>query len=387
MSKITTKAWLLYAGQESSVNQPSGLEHGEISFPDIGEKEVLAEPIYGCWEANMTHALQRRPTDVCRDRGEEKVVLGNAGVVRVLKTGTSIRSLREGDVCIVFCNGIWDTFGYPEKILAYDAPNTIGILARRTKLNEKQLIRIPADTRHSLKQWAAFSLRYITAWANWKRAYACWSLGFADGEAVVPQVWAWGGGVSLAELTLAKIFGCHCAMISSKDDRLNLIGSLGIEPIDRRHFPGLDYNEERVRSDPSGAREYRAAEQEFLSVVKKKCQGAGVSIFVDHIGQPVFRATLRALGRPGVVTTSGWKMGMITSTARALECMGWHTHVHTHYARYSEGLEAVPFAEKHNWMPPVEDHVYLWNDVPQLATEYASGDLTTYFPIFQINPI
>lgn len=52
-----------------------------FEFADIAENEVLVETICGCWEANMTHALQRKPVDICRQRHEARVVLGNAGVV------------------------------------------------------------------------------------------------------------------------------------------------------------------------------------------------------------------------------------------------------------------------------------------------------------------
>jgi hypothetical protein len=108
-----------------------------------GEDEVLAEPIYGCWEANMAHALERTPIDVCRHRGEAEVVIGNAGVVRILQVGEAVKTVNPGDLCIVFCNGIWDRFGYPEKILADDAPQTIGVLAKRIKLHSRQVIAIP----------------------------------------------------------------------------------------------------------------------------------------------------------------------------------------------------------------------------------------------------
>ena len=74
-------------------------------------------------------------------------------------------------------------------------------------------------------------------------------------------------------------------------------------------------------------------------------------------------------------------------TLRALECMNWHTHVHTHYARYPEGLEAVQFAESSGWMPRVASDVYSWDDIPQMADAHARGDLTEYFPIFQVNPL
>ena len=116
-----------------------------------------------------------------------------------------------------------------------------------------------------------------------------------------------------------------------------------------------------------------------------KTLGSGVSIFLDFIGLPVHRATLKALGRPGVIATAGWKNGMDLSISRALECMAWHIHAHTHYARYSEGLEAMNFAEEHGWLPPVLDRVYSWDDIPALARDYESNMVDTFFPLFQVN--
>lgn len=382
---IRTEAWVLYAGGNGAGAAGAGFRREDYAFPDLTEQEVLAEPLYGCWEGNMSHAFLRSPVDICRQRREEKVVVGNAGVVRVLKAGASVRGLREGDLCLVFCNGVWDELGYPKKIYAYDAPGTTGLLAKRTKLHERQLIRLPRDTRHSLAQWAAFSLRFITAWANWKMAYGCWRLQPAAEEGRAPHVWGWGGGVTLAELMLAKHAGCEAAMISSREERLRMFGELGIKAVDRRQFGGLCFDDERYESDAAYRERYREAEGAFLDLVGAETRGRGVSIFVDYIGSPVFRATLKALARPGVVTTAGWKQGMNLSTVRAIECMNWHVHVHTHYARYEEGREAVRFAEEEGWVPPLGGEVYGWEEVPRLAEAYAAGEVSSYFPIYQVN--
>ena len=40
------------------------------------------------------------------------------------------------------------------------------VLARQTKMHQKQLIPIPKNTTWPLEQWAAFSLRYVTAWSG-----------------------------------------------------------------------------------------------------------------------------------------------------------------------------------------------------------------------------
>lgn len=342
----------------------------------------MVEPVYGCWEGNMSHALERRPVDICRLRGEEKVVPGNAGVVRILKAGKAVRSVREGDLCLVFGNAVQDEMGFMKKAFGYDAPRTVGILARRTKMHEKGVIPIPAGTRHSLQQWAAFSVRYITAWANWKAAYGCLSALLSREELPFPIVWGWGGGVALAELQLAKLQGCRTGMIASSEERLKKVAQDGHQPIDRRKFQALQFDEKRYRSDPAFKKSYQEAEERFLEAVREGTEGKGVSIFVDNIGTPVFRATLKALARPGVVTTAGWKAGMHTASLRALECMSWHLHVHTHYARYPEALDAVRFAEKEGWMPEIDGEVYLWDEIPRLAEDYAQGKISSYFPLF-----
>lgn len=386
MGNITTEAWVIYAAPEgSNSTQPAELRKEEFSFSDIDEHEVLVEPIYGCWEANMTHAMERRPIDICRYRGEERVVIGNAGTVRILRTGSKVSNLKTGDACIVFCNGIWDEYGFPERILGYDAPHSIGVLAKTTKLHEKQLIKVPEGSHYSLQQWAAFSLRYVTAWANWRRAYGCWKTLWDQDFNGTPKVWAWGGGVALAELSLARIFGCETALISSIDERLSLIGRMGITPIDRRQFSDLSLDEAKYNSDRGYRKTYQEAEKTFLKIVEDLTEQKGVSIFIDFIGAPVFRATLKALSRQGVVTTAGWKQGMITSSVRAIECMKWHVHVHTHYAQYKQGVEAVNFGEANGWLPPVEDKVFEWDDIPELARDYRNGRLATYFPIFRVN--
>jgi hypothetical protein len=37
-------------------------------------------------------------------------------------------------------------------------------------------------------------------------------------------------------------------------------------------------------------------------------------------------------------------------------------------------------------MPPASEQVFAWDEIPALARKHADGALSTYFPIFQINP-
>ncbi len=377
-----TEAWVLYAGETDNAG-PTELVREEFTFDDISSEEVLVKPLYGCWEGNMGHALERKPVDICRQRGEEKVVIGNAGVVEILDVGSEVTTVRPGDKAILFCNGIWDRFGYPKKIFGYDAPGTIGMLAKRTKLHQKQVIRIPDTNTYDLARWAAFSLRYVTAWSNWRLAFGMLRLELTENELPDPVVWGWGGGVSLAELHLAHLNGCRTFQVSSRDDRQQLARDLGIVPIDRTEFPHLNFDGKRYKEDAEYKERYKASEKRFLEIVDDLTHGQGVNIFLDYVGSPVIRATLKAMARQGVLATAGWKEGMHLWFMRAIECIDRHQHVHTHYARYPEGVQAVNFAVANEWLPIVDERIYTYDEIPEMARDYDAGRFT-YFPVYKI---
>ncbi|MCA9564371.1 MAG: hypothetical protein KC561_12825, partial [Myxococcales bacterium] len=152
---IQTEAWVIHEGEGDNPG-PTKLVREEWQLNEPGPEQVLVTPLYGCWEGNMGHALERQPVDICKQRGEKRVVFGNAGVVRVERVGAEVTTVKPGDNAILFCNGIPDKYGYPKRIFGYDAPGTVGLLARKTVLEQHQVIPIPADTQYSLPAWAAF---------------------------------------------------------------------------------------------------------------------------------------------------------------------------------------------------------------------------------------
>ncbi len=382
---IKADAWVLYAGDDPKNPAPAKLVRETFEFDDIGPDEVLAEPLYGCWEGNMGHAIERKPVDICRQRGEEKVVIGNAGVVRVLSVGKNVTNVEPGQNAIIFCVGEEDKFGYPKKIFGFDAKGTMGCLATKMKLKERQVIPIPTDTRHHLAQWAAFSLRYITAWSNWELAHGTFRLLVGWNELAAPNVWGWGGGVTLAELDLARRHGAKTVMLSANEIRLQTIIKTGVTPLDRRQFGKLSFSDKAYEQDPDYRAAYLAAEKQFLETVHEMTGGKMVHIFIDYVGGPVWRPTLKALARQGVVTTAGWKEGMKLSSVRAIECIERHQHVHTHYARYPQGCAAVAYAEANGWMPIIDERIYTFDEIPELVEAYAQ-DQVNCFPCFAVNP-
>lgn len=388
---ITTDAWVLYERPRNGA-QPASVEdvlrRETYSFAEPDEDEVLVEPLYGSYEANMDHALTRDPVDICRQRREESIVIGNLGVVRVLKPGSSSRtSLREGDVCIVMPFGKRDPHGYAELVYAYDMPGTIGLMTRRSKIRADNLLPVPVHSAYSLPQWAAYA-RYYTAWDNWHVAFRCWQAQLGGANPGDHLVFAWGGGVSLAELELARRAGFRVAMTASSDERLAYLQRKGIQPVDRRLFPDLASNGRGGQLDSTAEGRYRASEREFLRMISELSDGAGVAIFVDYIGAPVHKATLKSMAREGVLTTAGWKGGMDMLNRRATECIKRHLHVHTHVWNYEDSAPIRDYQEKTGWIADIDsDAIYGFDEIPALAQDYRGGKLSTYFPLYQVNPV
>lgn len=400
---LKTEAWVLHEGPlpaKGDRPQPPRGSGGSISdeafrletfeFPEPTGDDCLVEPLYGCWEGNFSHAIARVPVDICRQRGESKVVLGNSGVVRVLRPGPEVKALREGDVCLLVGTHIKDRYGYMKLAYAYDAPNTMGLMAKRSNVPERALMPVPRDSGFTLPQWAAFNLRYLTAWSNHRVAYGAWRLQVP--EKLFPEgfpVWAWGGGVSYAQLTLAKMKdAARCVLITSSQARRELAARAGLETLDRSTYPDLSFHESRYDTDPEYAARYRDCEKRFVQEVRARTDGEGVAIFIDNIGTPVFRATLKALAREGVVTTCGWKKGMRLEILRAMECIARHTFIHTHYATRPEAEDAVRFACERGWMVPRDalGKIWEWNEVATLAESHMRDTIDSYFPIYRVNP-
>lgn len=365
------------------------LERAPLDIGPPRRGEALVEPILGSWEANIDHALARRPIDVCSTRDEDTVLLGNLGVVRVLELGPAPRpgTVREGDVCLLMPFGVCDRYGYARLVHGYDAPHTLGLLARRSRMDTRLLLPIPGDTRHSLAQWATYG-RYFTAWDNWHKALACWRSQLPHEDPEDHLVFAWGGGVALAELTLARRAGFRVAMTAASDERLGLLRANGIVAVDRREYPDLAMPARSSSTDPDLPVRHERSTRRFLDLIDHLSDGLGVAIFVDNIGEPLQRNTTQALARQGVVTTCGWKAGMRISHLRGAECINRHLHVNTHVWCLPDSPTIRDFQESEGWVPPDDATVvYPFDRVPELAGDYAAGRISSYFPLYAVNAL
>ena len=151
-----TRAWILRRGEDGQPRQEGKLELVTMSLPPATDDDILVETLYGSWEANMTHALRRDPIDVCRRLGQDWIVLGNSGVVRVLANSRNAAGPNEGTVCNFVPIGKVDRSGYVKTVCAYDEPGTMGVLAERLYLKPSQLIALPEKAKVDLVRWASF---------------------------------------------------------------------------------------------------------------------------------------------------------------------------------------------------------------------------------------
>jgi NADPH:quinone reductase-like Zn-dependent oxidoreductase len=380
---VKAEGWFIHAAPTGSPRGRASLVRESFEVGALEDGEVLAAPLFGAWEGNMAHSLARRPIDICRFRDEERVIIGNAGVVEIVDAGRC-KSLRAGQKALVFCGADPDPHGYPTTILGYDARGTTGCLATLIKIKERNLIALPESTRHPPARWAAFSLRYITAWSNWRVALGTYRLLVPESQDPSPNVWGWGGGATLAELDLARRQGCSVTMLSGTDRHLETIRNTGVMAIDRRAFPDISVDDERFTKDVAYRGAYARSERLFVAAVQERTAGRGAQIFVDYIGTPVLRATTRALSRNGIIATAGWKEGMQIAYLRAQACIGRQQHINTHYASYDEGVAAVQYAEENGWLPLLDGPTYPFDQIDQLATDFDAGK-TSMFPVYAIN--
>lgn len=388
MNKLKTDAWVLYA-KGSGGDDASLFRKGVVTIEPLEGNEVLIEPIFGHWEGNMSHGLNRSPMDVCKKRRESQVVLGNSGVARVLKTGSKVTKVKEGQICVFLPNSGCNRLGYLDSAFAFgfDERGTVGMLAKQTKVTENHLVPVPENSDVPLHQWPIISVRYGTAWSNWKVSAKCYWAQVSQEDYPSPYVFGWGGGVALGELLLAKNEGFKTAMMASTDERLQVIKDMGITPVDRREFIDLKYDPGKFETDRDFRKKYFAALNTFRKIVDEITRGEGVSIFIENIGLPVYPASLRVLSRPGVISSSGWKHGMGLEVNRALECHQRHIHVFTHALHSSEGAESVSFYDKNRWWAPRDNFpIYEWEDMPQLVDDYSNGRINSYFPVYRVNP-
>jgi NADPH:quinone reductase-like Zn-dependent oxidoreductase len=166
-----------------------------------------------------------------------------------------------------------------------------GTMAEYVVVRSANVRRVAAESDPA--EGAAFTLSTLTAWRMLvSRAR------LLSGEHVL--IWGIGGGVALACLQIAKLFGAFVTVTSGSDEKLERALAMGADgAINHR---GIDVGKE----------------------MRSRTGKRGVDVVVDSVGEATWSQSLGALGRRGRLVTCGGTSGpMVTTDVRRLFWNQW----------------------------------------------------------------
>jgi NADPH:quinone reductase-like Zn-dependent oxidoreductase len=231
------------------------------------------------------------------DRFPHVVGADGAGIVE--SVGPDVTSVHPGDRVMInpgisdyaceFCRAGEHSLCVNYRLLGEHLPGT---LAELVTVPVHNVAPIPALVPPlSWAEAAAFSLVTLTAWrmlVTRARVKA--------GELVL--VWGIGGGVSLAALRIAKLYGARVIVTSSSDAKLAAAKGLGADVT-------VNHRTQRVS-------------QEIRALTNKR----GVDVVVENVGAATWDESLRSLCRGGRLVTCGATSG--PQVGLDLRKMFWH---------------------------------------------------------------
>jgi len=313
---------------------PGGIEHLQISdvpdtlVPGAGEVRVAIRA------AALNHLDLFVAEGLPGGAEHFPHVVGADGAGVIESVGSGVAVVRTGDRVMLnpgisdytceFCRAGEQSLCVSYRLLGEHLPGTAAELITVPAHN---VARIPNITPElTWPEAAAFSLVTLTAWRMIvTRAQV------ERGETVL--VWGIGGGVSLAAMRIAKLFGARVIVTSSDDAKLAAARKLGADVT-------LNHRTQRVA-------------QEVRALTNKR----GVDIVVENVGAATWDDSLRCLCRGGRLVTCGATSGPAVSLD--IRRMFWHqwTLMGSTMGNAAEYAEIVRRLGN-GALRPIVDHVY-----------------------------
>ncbi|MDD9828626.1 MAG: hypothetical protein OXU92_09680 [Deltaproteobacteria bacterium] len=331
----------------SKVLRADSLELRELGPGDV-HLRILAVSV----EHNIIHAGVADTVDIARLRGG-KIYPGNSATAEVLAVGPAVTNFRPGDIVITHCNGGPDSYGFPKRIWAYDAEDSVGWYAKQAVVGAWQIIPAPLHSGLNLWEIAALPLRAPTAYHMWRRAIGIYRLKVPRERRARLNVLAFGGGVSELFLMLAASEGHRGFFCSGSAERRAALAARGIEGIDQQRFNRF-----------AGRGDIRA----FAEHTRKLTGGEQFHVVCDMLRGPVFDAGLAVAGRQSVNTSAGWQLAQQATYNSTLLSVKQVTLDHVHYETI-EGCAAATELYGSVFRPSVHSEIYTWEDLPRAHIE------------------
>jgi len=328
------------------------LQLDELELPALGPNDVHIRILAVSAEHNIDHATTADTVNIAEARGG-KIYPGNSATGEVLDVGSNVSKFSPGDIVITHCNGGPDEYGFPMRIWAYDAEDSVGWYSKEAVVGDWQLIPAPLDCGLNLWEIAALPLRAPTAYHLWRRAIGIYHLKVPYERRARVNVLGFGGGVSELFLMLAKAEGHRAFFCSGSAERRAALEAQGIEGIDQKA-----YNRFASRDDVKA----------FTAECRKRTKGELMHVVCDMLRGPVYPAGLAVAARCGVNVSAGWQLSQKVDYNSTLMSVKQVTLDHTHYETLA-GCAAATQLYGSVFKPTIHREVYAWEDLPRAHQE------------------
>jgi NADPH:quinone reductase-like Zn-dependent oxidoreductase len=335
---------------DMDVSRVVGLD--DLELRDVGPTDVHLRIIAASAEHNIDHAATADTVNIADARGG-KMYPGNSAMGEVLAVGDQVTTFKPGDIVITHCNGGPDRYGFPLRIWAYDAPDSIGWYAEEAVVGEWQLIHAPLDSGLSVWEIAALPLRAPTAYHMWRRALGIYRIKVPREYQAQLNVLSFGGGVGELFLQLANAEGHNAFFCAGSKERREALEQYGIVGIDQKQFNRF-----------AGKDDVKA----FRKHVSELTGGEDIHIVCDMLRGPVFGAGLAVAAREGVNVSAGWQLSQVVEYNSTLMSVKQVTIDHTHYETVI-GCRAATELYGKVFRPTVHKEIYAFEDVPRAFHE------------------
>jgi NADPH:quinone reductase-like Zn-dependent oxidoreductase len=337
-----------------------------LELRPVGPGDVHLRILAVSGEHNINHAALADTVNIADLRGG-KIYPGNSAVGEVLAVGERVTKFKAGDVVVTHCNGAPDIYGYPLRIWAYDADDSIGWYGEEAVVGEWQLVMAPLGCGLSLWEMAALPLRAPTAYHLWRRALGIYRLKVPRERRAVLNVLSFGGGVGECFLMLARAEGHNAFFCSGTPERREALAQIGVVGIDQKAFDRFR-TKEGVRA--------------FTNECRRLTNGEQMHIVADMLRGPVFAAGLAVAGRQGVNVSAGWQLSQVVEYNSTLMSVKQVTLDHTHYETV-DGCWAATELYGRVFKPTVHREIYPFEDLPRAFAEM-QANAQTGIPIIRV---
>jgi len=267
----------------------------EIPVPECGPTDVLVMNMAAGVNFNGVWAARGKPVSVMRMHPEEQFhIAGSDASGIVWKVGSAVKNWKVGDEVVLHCNqscrecpacnGNDPLACQNQRIWGYET--NYGSFAQFSLVQPQQLLRKP--THLSWEESASYGLTYFTAYRM-----LLGRGGLQAGANVL--IWGASGGLGVFAVQLTKLAGANPIAVVSREDKADLVRSLGAEMIiDRREFD-LD----------KGVTESRR----FGKKIRELTGGDDADLVFEHVGKYTFPTSVLVAKRFGTIVICGATTG------------------------------------------------------------------------------